>query len=324
MSRLRLGLLALLLFVAGIALGVRWSGSLPKDGAQAMTEAKSASPRVLRPSAQDKALVELMAVGRQTNGSAVYNLVIFNFYSSIWKQYGKGVQRPVILELGPGSNLALGTLFVAAGATKYTGLDLFKAPDLENPDSYAAAFNLLNLVSPGIVRVKSEEIFSVSDGKVVFKPNRMEYLFPRQSYDIRLPDGSVDFVFSHSVFEHISDPDRTIAAIHKVLRKGGISAHNFDMRDHTDFSKPLEFLKVDEPAWKARFTGEKAYSYTNRRRLSDMVKAMEAAGFKMLKVAPAERIPMSEEIRAGLHPDFQKYSLEDLAVVGALIVAEKP
>jgi SAM-dependent methyltransferase len=229
----------------------------------------------------------------------------------------------VILELGPGTNLAQGMRFVATGAVKYIGLDLFMDPDLDNPHSYAAAFNLLNLVSPGSVRTKAEDIFSVSAGKVVFNPARMEYLFPRQSYDIRLPDGSVDFVFSHSVFEHISDPDKTIAAIHKVLRKGGISAHHFDMRDHTDFSRPLEFLKADEASWRANFAGEKAFLYTNRRRLSDFVEAIERTGFKVLKVEPRERVAMSEEIRKGLHPDFQKYSLEDLAVVSALIVAEK-
>ncbi len=324
MSRLGLGLLALLLFVAGIALGTQWSFSHTAEEGVLMANVVIRKDPGMHPAAYDKALLELIASGRKVNGTALYNFGIFNYFGAIWREHGKGVQPPVILEIGPGANLGQGVLFVATGARKYIGLDLYRDPELYNRRSYSAAYELLNLVAPDRTLLRADQIYTVSREQVVFNPERIQFLFPRQSFDIGLPEGSIDFVYSASVFEHITDVEKTVAAILKVLRKGGISAHNFDMRDHMDFSKPLEFLKVDEPAWKARFTGEKAYSYTNRRRLSDMVKAMEAAGFKILKVAPGERTPMSEEIRAGLHPDFQKYSLEDLAVVSALIVAEKP
>lgn len=98
-------LLSIFFAVAAFALGLQWSANFPRGGAPVLTEVAIASPHGLRPSAQDKALLELMAAGRQTNGSAVYNHVIFNFYSSIWKEYGKGAQSPVILELGPGAKL---------------------------------------------------------------------------------------------------------------------------------------------------------------------------------------------------------------------------
>jgi SAM-dependent methyltransferase len=273
---------------------------------------------------QDKALLVLLDAGREASGSAVYNLEIFNRYSAIWRKHGKGGRSPSILEIGPGTSLAQGVLFVASGARKYTGLDLYTYSELYRPYGYTAAYGMLSLVAPASVRLKADEIYSISGDKVVFNPSRIEYLFPRQSYDIRLPDGSVDFVFSHSVFEHISDPARTIAAIGKVLRQGGLSAHHFDMRDHTDFSKPLEFLKMDERAWAARHTGNRSHLYTNRKRLSDFVKMFESAGFKVRKVEPTSTVPMSEEIRRGFDAEFQKYDLEDLAVVSALIVAEKP
>jgi SAM-dependent methyltransferase len=316
---------SVLALLIGILLGVGWASSRPKgEDANVLTKVVLSMAPGPQPRAQDQALLDLIAAGREVNGSALYNFGIYNFYSALWREHGKGAREPSILEIGPGANLGQGMLFVATGARKYTGLDLYKDPELQNRYSYLAAYELLALAKPGKIRLKAAEIFTVKGEEVVFNPGRMQYLSPRQSYDIGLPDGSIDYVYSHSVFEHISDPDRTNVAIFKVLRKGGVSAHHFDMRDHSDFSRPLEFLKVDEPAWKARFTEANAYLYTNRRRLSDFVRSIEAAGFKLVRVERKERVPMSEEIRRTLHSDFQKYSLEDLAVVSALIVAEKP
>ena len=336
MNRVRLALLSIVLGAAWFSLGRLWPANCPEHyeneasmvaalGRLWQTNGCSLEALVLaKPSGdQDKALLALIASGRQTSGSTMYNFYIFNRFSAIWRTYGKDGQSPVVLEIGPGANLGQGLLLVAAGAKKYTGLDLYQPPALYNRYSYAAAYDLLNLVAPESIRVKADQIYTVKGEQVVFRPERMEYQFPRESYDIRMPEGSVDFVFSNSVFEHISDPDKTAIAIAKVLRRGGISAHDIDLRDHDDFSKPLEFLKTGEVAWRARFTAEAKFTYTNRKRLSDFVKATEQAGLKILKVEPI-MVPVSEEIRSRFHADFQKYSLEDLAVVRALIVAEKP
>lgn len=273
---------------------------------------------------QDRALMSLIAAGRDTNGSAIYNLGIANSYWGLWRDHAKGAPAPSILEMGPGVNLGQGVLLVARGAKKYTALDLYKPPHLLNRHSYEAAYELLSLAAPADARLKAAQIFTVEGENVVFKPDRIEYLYPRQSYDIRLPDGSIDYVFSHSVFEHIADPAKTVNAIFRVLRGGGLSAHHFDMRDHEDFSRPLEFLKIDEAAWVERFKGVNAHRYMNRKRLSDFVALFEGAGFKMVKAESTSKVAMSEEIRRGFHSDFHGYALDDLAVVSALIVARKP
>jgi SAM-dependent methyltransferase len=325
MSRLRMSLLLLLALSTGLALGFHWAKSRPAgEDATVLTRVVLNQGPGLLPGGQDRALLDLIASGRQVNGSALYNFGVFNYYSALWRKYGKGSDSPAILEIGPGANLGQGMLFVATGAAKYTGLDLYRDPELDNRYSYAAAYGLLNLVAPSTVRLKAEQIFTVEGERVVFNPERIQYLSPRQSHDIGLPPGTIDFAFSHSVLEHVADPEGTFAALLKVLRKGGITAHHFDLRDHTDNSKPLEFLKVGEPEWKAQFTGANAFRYTNRWRLPDLVRSMQSTGFTILAVEPTERTPVDEAIRSQLHPDFRKYSLEDLAVVGALIVAQKP
>ena len=47
--------------------------------------------------------------------------------------------------------------------------------------------------------------------------------------DIPYPDESFDIVLSHDVLEHVVDPRRTIAEIHRVLRPGGLSFNVFPL-----------------------------------------------------------------------------------------------
>ena len=46
--------------------------------------------------------------------------------------------------------------------------------------------------------------------------------FIADAHDIPLPDGSVDGVWIQAVLEHVIQPDRVVAEIHRVLRPGGI------------------------------------------------------------------------------------------------------
>jgi SAM-dependent methyltransferase len=138
-----------------------------------------------------------------------------------------------------------------------------------------------------------------------------------------LPPASVDYIFSHSVFEHISDPEATIKSIYRILPTGGLTAHHFDLRDHSDFAKPLEFLTFDAQTWKSR--NEKFHGgSTNRWRLPDFVAAFKNNGFRIHKVDVTSKLEVTEDMRRLLHPQFQKYSLEDLSAMSAIIIAEKP
>lgn len=260
-----------------------------------------------------------------TNGSSIYNIGIHRYYNTFIEEYlGRDVKARV-LEMGPGINLGTGLIFAMAGSRKYYGLDIYKDPDLLGAPQYESIVKLLSLVAPDRIKTPADAIMKIAGGQVSFDKDRIEYLYPRQSYDIPLSDGSLDFVFSHATFEHIADPSKTIAATYRVLRKGGITAHQIDLRDHRDFSKPLEFLKIEAGAWQDKYKNPAmAHLYMNRWRASDFKDAFEKQGFQVLKLQPTETYPVSDELRKSLHQDFQKYSLEDLSVTGVLIIAKKP
>jgi hypothetical protein len=62
----------------------------------------------------------------------------------------------------------------------------------------------------------------------------------------------------------------------------------------------------------------------NRWRLPDFIAALEKAGFKVREKIVTTTYPVTEAERKALHPDFQKYSVEDLSITSAMILAEKP
>ena len=274
------------------------------------------------PSRLDEALLALNYITKRVNNTAAYNFSIYHIYNNIWLERRKQSPAPVLLELGPGDNVGQGVIFAMTGAKKYYGLDIYRAPQFYNRAPYQAVAALLSTVAPAAIVSNVESVFRADGDKVVFNTEKVEYLFPHQSYDIPLPPGSVDYVFSHSVFEHISDPEATINAIFRLLPSSGLTAHHFDMRDHQDFSKPLEFLKLDAETFKKR---DMPLQYsTNRWRLSDFVAAFKKSGFRVDKAEVTSRLAMTEEMRQSLHADFQRYSLEDLSALTAVIVAEKP
>lgn len=273
---------------------------------------------------RDRTLLRILKEMKTENCSSVYNAGIWNEYEAAYRKAAGKDLDGVMLEIGPGANLGTGLLFAMGGAAKYYGLDIYQDPHLYGSPTYEAARDLIQYVAPGRIRVPMEKILTIRDGRVEFAKERIEYLYPRQSYDIPLADDSLDFAFSHATLEHVADPAKTIAALRRVLRPGGITAHVIDLRDHRDFDKPLEFLKIDAAVWKEEYKDpEKQHLYMNRWRRSDFRKAFEEGGFEILSLEPTIRTEATEALRSTLHPDFRGYPVEELSVTGVRVVSRK-
>ncbi len=274
---------------------------------------------------QEESFQRLIGRLRDANSSSLYNFNVYRSYGGILLDHGGDVRDARLLEIGPGINLSQGLLFVMGGAAKYYGLDIYRDPALLAAPQYDNVASLYRLIAPREIRRPVEEILTTRNGQVEFDQDRVEYLYPRQSYDIPLADASLDYVFSNATLEHVADPLRTVEAIHRVLKRGGITAHQIDLRDHADFARPLEFLKVDAATWAKRYPNpEKNHLYMNRWRASDFRQAFEKTGLRVLVMKPSETLQVTEDMRQSLQPEFRKYDLDDLSVVGLLIVARKP
>lgn len=95
-----------------------------------------------------------------------------------------------------------------------------------------------------------------------------------------IADGSFDAVVSNAVLEHVADLDSAARELWRVTRPGGLGAHQIDLRDHRDFSRPLEYLTLEEQEFRALF--ERSHGECgNRARGVDIVRAFAAAGFEV-------------------------------------------
>jgi SAM-dependent methyltransferase len=140
---------------------------------------------------------------------------------------------------------------------------------------------------------------------------------------------SFDLVISNAVYEHISDVRQATQRVFDVLRPGGISVQQVDLRDHRDFSRPLEYLLMtatEEAAWLA----ETAYHSGSPRRQSDYVRAFDAVGFEMLSdwvdavADPTYLADFVPRLRAYDGARFQNADISAFEQLGTCLVHRKP
>jgi SAM-dependent methyltransferase len=190
------------------------------------------------------------------------------------------------LEIGPGDNLDACRLFVAAGATRMLAVERFSHP---------------TDVPAGITLVASE----------------IEQL--------DVPPESIDFIYSHDVFEHVRDVPAAFHAIARALKAGGRAVHSVDLRGHNSFNnavRPLEHLTC--PDWLYSLMHSHIVT-SNRIRVVDLRKAAEMAGLvvdecRPLAVADGDYV---RSLRERLLPRWRELPTDDLATLQVLISCHK-
>lgn len=134
---------------------------------------------------------------------------------------------------------------------------------------------------------------------------------------------SFDFVFSNASFEHFRAPSRAIAEMWRILKPGGCTVHQIDLRDHRHQDDPLRFLQYSDRLWRLMHPLGPSM-YQNRWRLSHYRRAFERVGFDVevevnLRTRPADLQQCRHFARR-----FAAMSEEDATALGCLTIARKP
>lgn len=159
---------------------------------------------------------------------------------------------------------------------------------------------------------------------------RITYIAPGDAANTGLPDESIDFHTSYTVFEHIPP-----SILEKILREGnritkasGLFVHYIDYSDHFSHSdkniSAINFLAYSDRAW-ARYAGNR-YMYANRLRHDDFLSLFESVGQRVLGTDPVIDQNVQKILAAGklrLNERFQTKSNDILATTAAWIVTEK-
>ena len=227
------------------------------------------------------------------------------------------VEGRSVLELGPGSSLATGTLLLSQGAKSYLAVDAFPLAAHETEAFRQEA--LARLTSASDRSSAMPQASSAGTG---------------HDFDYRVDAGfdipaicrgqSFDLILSCAAFEHFDAIEKTIDGLSKVAKSGCVSLHIVDLQTHTNLIRERDPNNIYRfSSWFYRtlwFPGQ-----PNRKRPSDYVRAFERNGWVDIKVIPAKEIDESlrPKLTSGLARSFM-HDTADMHILDAVIISRYP
>jgi SAM-dependent methyltransferase len=243
-----------------------------------------------------------------------------------------------VLEIGPGVALGTGMAALLSGVQRYIAYDA--TPLLSTGFDEQIWQDLIALF-------RQQKPFAESD-RIVPSTSFPSELFPREQLaralsDERLarvrhsiaqrtdligywndlnslPACKIDYVFSHSVLEHVADLEATYRAMWRILRPGGVMTHSIDFSSHGTSREWNGHWTVPDVVWEW-MQGNRRY-FLNREPASTHRALLEQVGFEVMGF---HLTPLASSLaRNDLTTRFRHLSESDLTSVSAFVVARKP
>ena len=212
------------------------------------------------------------------------------------------------LELGPGDSLSGAILGAAFGLDRVLLVDVgrFASNDFNTYEALIRFLRSRNLPTERYNGCNTiEEILSRSNATYLTGGLR----------DLReIPDGSVDFVWSQAVLEHVRRAEflPTMKELRRVLAPAGVASHRIDLADH--LGGALNNLRFSRTLWESSTWSSSGF-YTNRIRYREMLALFHEAGFAS-DVVHVDRWKQLPTPRRKLDGEFRHQPDQDLLVSG--------
>jgi len=235
--------------------------------------------------------------------SVDYPIKIFNLH--LQRAFPHGLPpHSVILELGPGDSIA-SAIIASAYGVKHTYLVDVGSFATKNLAFYR--FLASNVRSRGI---NAPDLSSAASFEEVLHICNAEYLTSGISSLRQVRTGSIDFVWSHSVLEHVrkNELETVLLELKRVLKPDAPSSHNIDFQDHLDGA--LNNLRFSNRLWESSFFAKSGF-YTNRIPAVTMHGMFKTAGFE-IRQEGFGKWPALPTPRSSMHADYRMYRDEDL------------
>jgi SAM-dependent methyltransferase len=232
--------------------------------------------------------------------------------------FGRPVEDAVFYEFGAGWDLAIPLTYAALGVGRQVLVDIRPSARVE-------------LINETIALLETIEERSL--GGLVASLGELEerlgitYLAPRDARATGLEAGSIDFVTSTDVCEHIPEPDlaQIFRECKRLLRPGGAISCRIDLQDHYAYFDPnlsrYHFLRFSDRAWGLV---NSPLHFQNRLREPDYRRLVEEAGLEVASWTPSgpSEEGLAELEAMELAPRFRNgYTPEQLGVTVLSFVA---
>jgi SAM-dependent methyltransferase len=214
----------------------------------------------------------------------------------------------VALELGPGTCASSVVIARALGASECYAVDVTHFA-LNEIEPYQALENCLRqegLEPPSLATCSNlNEVMRACNGH--YLSNGLESLK-------NIPTSSVDFIFSHTVLQHIRRKDfmSLLAELRRIQRPDGVGSHTVSISDILGGN--LNDLRFSRETWESNLMANSGF-YTNRIRYNEYLNDFRDAGFvpQVYRTAHWETLPTP---RSKMAPEFAALSESELQISG--------
>ena len=235
--------------------------------------------------------------------SCEYAIKIFNLHFN--RAFPNQIPSSLkILELGPGDSIASAIIGYCHGVscTFLVDIDNFATQDISFYKKLAKLLKSKGYNPPDLSDISSfNELLKISNA--IYLPNGLKSLKS-------LKDKSIDYIWSHSVLEHVRKHEfcEVIRELKRISKNNGINSHSIDFQDHLDYS--LNNLRFAEKIWESRIFVRSGF-YTNRIPAVKMHSIFRKIGFAVERESFGKwpQLPIK---RSKIHHDFASYNDAEL------------
>ncbi len=227
------------------------------------------------------------------------------------------ISNPIILEIGPGDSLFSMIFSRKYSKNKFYFLDV---DDFANKDVLLYKGLIRKLINDGYLKKFNINVnFSFEE---LIRFSNAYYMTSGLIDLVKLKNDSVDYIFSHSVLEHVRlyELEELISQMYRVTKPGGIISHNINYKDH--LSESLNNLRFSEKIWESDFLANSGF-YTNRVPAIKMHNLFKNKGFQIVKESFGswKELPIP---RSKISKEFKSFSDRELSNCTSSFIAQKP
>ena len=225
----------------------------------------------------------------------------------------RDIKNPTILEIGPGDGISTAIYASELNSTKVYLIDVDDYAD-KDIKKYIRIIETID-------KKNKKDISKINSIAEILKKFNAHYLTNGIESLKTIKDESIDYLFSHSVLEHIklSEFESFIKEIHRIMKPKGLISHNINFKDH--LGESLNNYRFSEKIWESNLFANSGF-YTNRIPARKMHNSFKEVGFNLLweNFSAWPNLPIDRKL---IHKDFDHFSDNDLINCTSAFIAEK-